>query len=212
MPSFFRFFNDKVTKNLKELKAMKTTYRWVDRNFEPILMALIFYVMTTIVTLQVILRFVFNTGFSWAEEVARFLFVWLMYFSISYATRNNGHINITFLVDKFNEKIRKIIMIFVDVLFFIFSTIIFISAIKICQSIAEYKDRAVSIDVSMNVLYAAGLIGFSLMIIRLIQGIVWKVTHFSDSMEYFGNIGGVHTGVNELVISPKDEANGEAKQ
>jgi len=176
----------------------------MDRNFEPILMAVIFYAMTTLVTVQVVLRFVFNSGFSWAEELARFLFVWLMYFSISYATRNNGHINITFLVDKFNEKTRKIIRIFVDILFIGFAILIFGAAIKICLSVAEYQDKATSIDVSMNILYGAGLVGFGLMIIRLVQGILWKVKNFSKPMEYFENVNGLYSGANELVFSPKE--------
>lgn len=191
---------------------MRIAYRWMDKNFEPILMAVLFYAMTTLVTVQVILRFVFNSGFSWAEELARFLFVWLMYFSISYATRNNGHINITFLVDKFNEKTKKIIKIFVDILFLGFAVVIFIAVVKICQSVAQYQDKAISIDVSMNILYGAGLIGFVLMIIRIIQGIIWKVKYFSKPMDYFENLNGVHSGVNELVFSPKeiDDENGEA--
>lgn len=183
---------------------MRIAYRWMDKNFEPILMAVIFYVMTAVVTVQVVLRFIFNSGFSWAEELARFLFVWLMYFSISYATRNNGHINITFLVDRLNEKTRKIVRIFVDILFIGFAILIFVSAIKICLSVAEFQDKATSINVSMNILYGAGLIGFGLMIIRIIQGIVWKIKNFSKPMEYFENINGLHSGANELVFSPKE--------
>ncbi|GKV65227.1 MULTISPECIES: TRAP transporter small permease [unclassified Sporosarcina] len=193
---------------------MSTAYRWLDRNFEPIVMALLFYVMTTIVTLQVILRFAFNSGFSWAEELARFLFVWLMYFSISYATRNNSHIKITFLVDKLSEKASKIIAVAVDILFMVFAVIVFIAAWNICQSISEFQDKAVSMNVSMNILYGAGLVGFALMIIRLIQVLIWKVSNFSAPMDRFTNEGGLYSGANEVMFSPKEqpENNGGEQQ
>lgn len=184
---------------------MSTTYKWLDRNFEPILMALLFYVMTTIVTLQVILRFVFNSGFSWAEELARFLFVWLMYFSISYATRNNAHIRITFLIDKLSEKAGKVLAIIVDLLFMLFAVVIFMSAWKICQSVAEFQDKAITLNVTMNILYGAGFIGFALMIIRLLQGLIWKITNFNSTMDRFANEGGLYNGGNDVVFSPKEQ-------
>lgn len=192
----------------EELNKVKRAFAWLDKNFEPIIMAVLFYAMTALITLQVILRFVFNSGFAWAEEISRFLFVWLMYFSISYLTRNHGHIRITFLVEKLNEKMKKITMILVDFLFTAFAIVVFLSAIQICQSVTEFHDRAVTIDVSMNVVYGAGLVGFALIIIRLLQGIVWKVKNFSQSMEYFENERGVYSGVDQLCLIPKNPING----
>ncbi|QCJ44731.1 TRAP transporter small permease [Bacillus sp. S3] len=187
---------------------MKSAFAWLDKNFEPIIMTILFYAITTLITLQVILRFFFQSGFSWAEEVSRFLFVWLMYFSISYLTRNHGHIKISFLVDLLNEKMKKVMMIIVDLIFIAFSIAIFLSAIRICQSVIEFNDRAVTVDVSMNVIYGAGLIGFALIIIRLVQGIVWKVKNFSKPMEYFENERGVYSGVNEICLLPKKSIEG----
>lgn len=189
---------------------MKKVFAWLDKNFEPVLMTVLFYAMTALVTLQVILRFVFNSGFAWGEEVSRFIFVWLMYFSISYTTRNHRHIKVTFLVGKLNEKLQKIVMIIVDFLFVGFSTVVFMSAIRICQSVIEYNDRAVTIDVSMNIIYGAGLVGFAIMMIRLIQGIVWKFKNFSKSLEYFENHTGVYTGANDICFMPKDCVKKEA--
>ena len=62
---------------------MKRTLRWLDVNFEAILMVVFFSLMILLVTLQVVLRFVFKTGFSWGEEVARLLFVWMAFSSFA---------------------------------------------------------------------------------------------------------------------------------
>ena len=60
---------------------MKKLIRWLDVNFEAVLMVVFFAMMIILVTVQVILRFVFKTGFSWGEEVARILFVWMSFSS-----------------------------------------------------------------------------------------------------------------------------------
>ena len=68
---------------------MKKTLRWLDVNFEAILMVLFFSLMILLVTVQVVLRFIFKTGFSWGEEVARLLFVWMSFSSFGYLTRGS---------------------------------------------------------------------------------------------------------------------------
>lgn len=179
---------------------MKKAIAWLDINFEPVAMVVLFYAMTLLLTMQVILRFVFQSGFSWGEEVSRFIFVWLMYFSISYATRNHRHISVTYLVKVFDERVQKLFMIISDLLFLVFSVFVLISSSKIVQSVAKYNDRAVTIDVSLNVVYSVGIVGFALIIIRIIQGIVWKIKNFSKQMDYFENHGGIYTGADKLWI------------
>lgn len=184
---------------------IKQIFKWLDINFEPVCMTVLFYLITGLLSLQVILRFVFATGFSWGEEVARFLFVWLMYFSIAYATRNQRHIRVAFLVQRFGDKGHKVFMILGDLIFLIFSAFIFVSAIKVCQSIFKYQDMAVTINVSLNVVYGAGVVGFFLIIIRLIQSIIWKFRHFRDDMEVFENYAGVYSGADKVFFFPKEK-------
>lgn len=176
----------------------KKILKWLDINFEPTVMAVLFYTITILITLQVVLRFVFSTGFSWGEEVARFLFVWLMNFSISYATRNQRHIRIAFFVNLFNEKIKKIFLILSDFIFLIFSTLIFVAAIRVCQGAIKYADMAVTIEVSLNVVYGAGVLGYALIVLRLIQSIFWKIKYFNSGFEKFENLGGKYSDADKI--------------
>lgn len=38
-------------------------------------MAVLFYLMLGLITTEVVLRFIFDSGLSWLEEVSRYLFV-----------------------------------------------------------------------------------------------------------------------------------------
>lgn len=183
---------------------MKKVFSWLDINFEPIIMTVLFYTITILLSVNVILRFGFQSGFAWAEEISRFMFIWLMYFSISYATRNNRNIKVTLLVSKFKEKAQKIIMIITDFLFLGFSVFIFISAVQICQSITEFNDKATTLNISMNFMYGAATVGFVLIIVRLIQTIAWRFKNFSQSLDYFENYAGVYSGANNICFAIKD--------
>jgi TRAP-type C4-dicarboxylate transport system permease small subunit len=172
--------------------------KWLDINFEPTVMAVLFYTITFLITLQVILRFVFSTGFSWGEEVARFLFVWLMNFSISYATRNQRHIRISFFINLFNDKVRRVFLILSDFIFLLFSTLIFYAAIRVCQAAIKYADMAVTIEVSLNIVYGAGVLGYALILIRLIQSILWKFKYFNSDFDQFENLGGKYNSADKI--------------
>lgn len=182
---------------------MKKVLKWIDINLEPLLSGILFYAIMILITVQVILRFVFSTGFDWGEELARYMFVWMMYFSFSYATRNNRHIRVSFFVDKFSDKVKKIFMVICDVLFLILMGYCVAASVITCWQTSKFQDMSVTLGVTMNVLYSAGVVGFTLMFIRLIQNIIWKFRHFKDDFEVFDNANGKYTGADKIFFIPK---------
>ncbi len=181
---------------------MKKKLAWLDLNFEPFIAMLLFFAIMILLGAQVVLRFGFSTGFSWGEEVSRFMFIWLMYFCFAYATRNQRHIRISFFAQLFGTKVLKFLYLLSDFLFLGFALIILRSIILLVSDTAEYNDRAVTVDISLNWVYVAGLVGFVLMSIRLIQTIVWKFRHMRDSIEVYENYAGVYNGANDVFFNP----------
>ena len=58
------------------------------------LIALILGVMTVLTFVQVVLRYVFNSGFIWQLEANFYLFSWLVMIGISYCVRVRAHIGV----------------------------------------------------------------------------------------------------------------------
>lgn len=55
--------------------------------------------MTILVFLQVLFRYLFGTPLGWSEEVARFAFVWLSFLGAAILVRSDGHIRVSLFVD-----------------------------------------------------------------------------------------------------------------
>jgi TRAP-type transport system small permease protein len=53
--------------------------------------------MVVVVSLQVLLRYAFNTSLDWAEDVARLLFVWSIFLAIPLGVKQGTHIAIELL-------------------------------------------------------------------------------------------------------------------
>lgn len=169
---------------------MKKIIRWLDVNFEAVLMVVFFALMLGLITLQVIMRFVFKTGFSWGEEVSRILFVWVSFSSFGYLTRNNRHVRIGFFREKFPEKTQKIMLLLCDVFFLIFCVVGLKAVIILCMNAAKYHDTLIAVPWSQNVLYFAGVLGFFMMVVRNIQVLIWKIRNWNADMDKYINYDG----------------------
>ena len=75
------------------------------------LMGIMFALMVVLVLFNVILRYFFNSGITWSEEMARYLFVWIIYIGAIGAMRDNMHLSVDVFINKFNPFIKKIIYI-----------------------------------------------------------------------------------------------------
>lgn len=177
---------------------MKKLIRWLDVNFEAVLMVVFFAMMIILVTVQVILRFIFKTGFSWGEEIARILFVWMSFSSFGYLTRNSRHVRVGFLVGKIKDSVQKKILLLCDVLFLVFSAAGLKAVVSLCIDAAKYQDKLMAVPWNYNVLYLAGVLGFLMMVIRNIQIIVWKIRNWNAELERYINYDGVYYENNKV--------------
>lgn len=185
------------------MSGLKRFIKWLDINFEPIIIMILFLTMTTLITVQVITRFTLGSGFAWGEEVAVILFVWIAFLGISYAFRNNRQISVDFARNKLPVKARKILVIMVEISMVALMIILLRGAIANSRAIALYGDNLQAVPITLNVLYFAAIIGFALSIMRIVQSIVWKIRRFNASYELFLNKGGYYSGASHICFMPK---------
>lgn len=62
--------------------------------------AAILFILTILLTCQVILRYVFGHSFSWIEEVSIILFILMTYFGVSSAALYGKHLKVDFFIEK----------------------------------------------------------------------------------------------------------------
>ena len=55
-------------------------------------------VMTSVIVVQVGLRYIFNTSIDWADELARLSFVWLVFLAVPHGVKLGVHVGLDFAV------------------------------------------------------------------------------------------------------------------
>lgn len=83
----------------------------VDKSYNvlKIIAGMLLVLMLAITFTQVIMRKVFSNAFTWAEEVTLAMLIWFAYISISLVVKDDGHMSIEFLYNRFNKNGRIIL-------------------------------------------------------------------------------------------------------
>lgn len=84
--------------------------RWTTRVFEAALIGCL-ALMALLVFSNVVLRYAFDSGLAWSEELARLLFVWLIFLGAVHASRQHAHLGFDSLVRRLPAAGRKVAIV-----------------------------------------------------------------------------------------------------
>jgi len=159
-----------IMKGVCKMRVIK----YLDDHIEEIFLIVLLTGMSLVIGLQVFMRYVMKSSLSWSEEIARYMFIWMVYIGISYGIKRERHVKIDAAVKLFPKKIQKYIFVLSDLIFLVFAIIIIIQSKNVAMTIFELGQISPGTGISMGYVYIAIPIGFTLVGIRLIQNVISK--------------------------------------
>lgn len=148
--------------------------KFIDENLEAFFIIPLMIGMSVLIFCQVIMRYVFGNSLTWSEELARYLFIWLVYFSVSYTAKREKHIRIDAALMIFPKKFRPYVEIFSELLILAFSIFIVCTSVTVVHKIAASGQHSPALGLPMQYVYAAPLFGFILTSYRTVQTLIRK--------------------------------------
>lgn len=147
----------------KSLNVIDTVIRWA----EDIVSGTTLAAIVCIATASVIARYIFHTGFMWADEVNQALLVAMGMFGSARAVRTNGHTEFTMLVNKPKSKGMRIALRGV----FLVITIVFLVLLLIwtAQYTADGTMLSTALRIPRMYYYMSIPMGFALMIYEYLR-------------------------------------------
>ena len=133
------------------------------------LVILIAGIIVTIVTAEVILRYLFSHSLIFTEELSRYLMVWIVFLGSALAIRDGSHIRIQLLVNRLGARMQQITKLAAYALVVAFLVFITIEGLKILPR--QLQQMCITIDVSLFYFYLAIPVGSILMIVFLMPAI-----------------------------------------
>lgn len=141
-------------------------------HLEETLIVIALVAMTILVFLQVVLRYVFNTGILWSEEVSRYLFVWVSWLGLSLGAREDQHIKVEMVVNKLKGRPALAVKILSHLIVLAINVFIVYQGIRLMNFTLATRKKSALLHCTMAIFQAAVPVGCGLMIIRNIEDIV----------------------------------------
>ena len=153
----------------KAFQALKSIVLFLDNRLEEIIIVILCTTLVTCLTSSVIIRYafpIFSKASHWAEEIAIFSFIWLLYWGASLATRTGKHFSVTAQFGIFPERLKKYAVIPGNIVWLIFNFVIMKFGWVLVKSSME---ESLSLEIPMKLIYAIIPLSFFLISFRLIQ-------------------------------------------
>ncbi len=148
---------------------------WLNEHLEEYVLCNLLAVISIVMMLQVIMRYVFNASLTWAEELCRYAFIWSAFVSIGFTIREKSILTLTFFVDILPKTIGRVVTIlakFIPVAFFI---VIFVYSVPMIEKIYLTNQKSPALNIPMYIVYLSIVVGSFLTIIRSVQDLVAAV-------------------------------------
>lgn len=151
---------------------------------EEAIICILLVTMTLLVFLDVVMRFGFNAGFMWSQELTLHMSGWMVLFGASYGLKVGSHIGMDAFVKLFSRPVRRIITGVAAILALIYCGLILKGSFVYLQKMKmigiELEDMPIPAWIAHSIL----LIGFALLTFRLLI-IVWAlITDQADGFKH----------------------------
>jgi len=149
--------------------------KWLDNNLEKTICIILMSTMTSIIFIQFVSRRGFNNSLPWSEELARYIFIWLIYIGISYGAKMKQHIRLEMGIIALPKKVQPFFFIFAELLFLAFAVLIIVTSWEVFQRQIFLGQTSPAMRIPMSWVYFAPTVGFSLTAFRQIQVIIERI-------------------------------------
>ena len=143
--------------------------RVINNKLEEVFLVILMALAVIIVSAQIVTRFVLKTPLPWSEELARYMFIWLVWVGAAFATKERKHIRIDVVVSRLpqiGQKACTIISTIIWIGFTIF--MVYISAV-LTSSVMTGGQTGTGSGMPMWIPYSAIPVGMALMLFRILQ-------------------------------------------
>jgi TRAP-type C4-dicarboxylate transport system permease small subunit len=132
-------------------------------------MASLLALMVIFVFGNVVLRYLFNSGITWSEEMSRYLFIWLTFLGAIGAFQNKQHLGVDMLVKRLPNRMKKVVLVISD-LMILFTLLLLLNG-SWKMTMLNIDSTAPATSLPMSYVYGTGIVLSIFMLIIVINNL-----------------------------------------
>ncbi|WP_377349018.1 TRAP transporter large permease [Pontibacillus salicampi] len=164
--------------NYRKQHFAKKLIQLVNDKFEEVFIVGGFLSFIILINLQVLNRYILpfveiGNITTWTEEVSRYMFIYISYLGASLAIKKRESIEVNILVQRLPYHLQQSLSFATSIFMGIFSVVLIYKGFQMILMQIEMNQTSPALGMSMAIPYSAVPIGFSVLLMRIIQ-IAWE--------------------------------------
>lgn len=151
---------------------MQKVIRIWDKTEEILVVALI-GIASYLTFQEVVLRYVFNTGWGGSYEITTMALIWCTFIGASLGVKENIHIGVDLLVVKFGPKTQRILIMVSIALCLLFGIIVAVKGFEFSKFISRNHLLSRDLRIPMEIGYLAIPVGGVLISLRFVERLIY---------------------------------------
>ncbi len=152
---------------------MRQFLRQVDENGERYLMLVFYCFIVFVIVVEVFRRFVLGFSSLWGEEASRFAFIYLGWVGASYGVKQRAHIRFDVMLHVLPKRLHGYLYLFGEACTLVFAAFALYWSMDTIATEIKFGSLAPALRISKVWFEAAVPLGFSMMVVRLLQS-AWR--------------------------------------
>ena len=146
--------------------------RWLDHHVEELFLSVFLLTLIILTSANVVLRYVFNSGLTWSDEICKYCLIFSGFISISCWIRHKSGICVDALAQVVPGPVKMIFQVLVQLIVLAFFLLMFKGAISCWLAIKKSGQVSGTLQIPMTYVNMAPIIGFGLALLREVQNLV----------------------------------------
>ena len=165
--------------------TVQSILRNIDDNGERYLLLPLYLLIVITIFMEVFRRFALSYSSIWAEEIARYAFIYVSWIGASAAIKERAHIRIDLILPVVGDRGRAVIMILGDLITVVLAVLAFWWSLESVLVSIKFGSVTHGLRISLAWFLAAVPFGFAMMLVRLIQSIIRDVSDLKAGRPIF---------------------------
>lgn len=127
---------------------------------------LLLFSMFSLVVLQVLLRYIFESPLAWTDETSRYMMTWMIFIGACVASRESTHLGVTIIYDKLGKNLKMFVMTIINICVCVFLILVALQGFYLLNTVKSASSPA--LQITMAIPYLSVPIGCSLMCFQTI--------------------------------------------
>jgi len=141
--------------------------KWILKNIEELISMIALTIMILLICINVIARFFFTIAWGWLQEVAIIAFAWCIFIGAAACYKRKMHVGIDFLINLFPASIKRIVVLFVNILLVISN--IYLTYLSLVLSVTSWHKPTDMLRLPYTFVNISATIGFTFMTFHAIN-------------------------------------------